>query len=153
VISLLGLAGLWARLGGWISGALGTVAAAVVRYPWQTMLMIAAFVCGILIWRNDRLAEERDQARTDQALAEKALEVEQASNARLAASIAQQNAAVAALGADSAARVSAGAKADDAAVARSAGRAARAAAIVVPTGPVQPDCRTPDSVMATKGDL
>ena len=152
-MAALGLVGLWSRLGGWISGALGTVAAAVVRYPWQTMLMIAAFVCGILIWRNDRLAEDAKQARADQAQAEAAMKVEQASNARLAASIAQQNAAVAALGTESAARVSAGAKADDAAVARSAGRAARAAAIVVPTGPAQADCRTPDSVMVAKGGL
>jgi cell division protein FtsB len=153
MISLLGLAGLWARLGGWISGGLSTVAAAIVRYPWQTMLMIAAFVCGLLVWRNDRLAEDAKQARTDQAQAEAALKVEQASNARLAASIAQQNAAVAQLGTDSAKAVAQGNRADADAVARSAGRAAQSARIIVPTGPVQPDCRTPDSVMAAKGGL
>jgi hypothetical protein len=50
--------------------------------------------------------------------------------------------------------VAQGNQADAAAVARSTARAAQSARIIVPPpAPVQPDCRTPDSVMAAKGGL
>ena len=70
------------------------------------------------------------------------------------AAIARQNIAVMALGKASAAAQMAGAKADDAALARSAQRGAEAHAIAsMPALPAVASCRTPAPVLAAKGDL
>lgn len=151
---LLGAAGLWSRLAALFTAALSGVTGFVTRNPQLALTLAFAFACGVLIWRTDRLAEQRNQARADQAQAETALKTEQASNTRLTAAIAQQNAAVAKLGTDSAAAVAQGNAALSAAATRSTARAAQSARIVVPVGGVtQADCRTPDAVMAAKGGL
>ena len=149
----LALGSIFGRLGTTLAQGFGALAGWITRNPLLAIALGFAFVSGILVWRNDRLSEERNQARADQAQAESALKVEQASNKTLTDQIDRQNAAVAALGTASARAVAQGKTALDAALARSADRAAAAGRIVVPVGPVQADCRTPDSVMAVKGKL
>ncbi len=152
--ALLGIGSLFARLGSLITTAFTTAAGWAMRNPAAAAIVGLMLACGVMVWRCDRLAADAKQARTDQAQAEAALKVEQASNARLAASIAAQNAAVAALGTDSAQAVAQGKTALNAALARSATRAAASAQIAVPAAsPVQVDCRTPDDVMVVKGKL
>ena len=143
-----------ASLLGWGKIALAWVTAFVTRNPLLALALALAIACGVLVWRNDWLAEQRNQARADQVQAESALKVEQTSNAALNTAIDQQNAAVRSLGTDSAQAVAQGKTALNAALARSAGRAAASAQIAVPApAPVQADCRTPDSVLAVKGKL
>lgn len=141
---------------GWALKALGGIESAITWCfaTWtRALITIALVIAAIAAWDIHHLRTELATAQAHDAATQKALIVQQASNARLAASIAQQNAAVAALGTDSAEAVAQGNRADADAVARSTARAAQSARIIVPTGPVQADCRTPDSVMAVKGGL
>lgn len=70
------------------------------------------------------------------------------------AEIARQNLAVLALGKDGAARIAAGAKADDAALERSVGRTKLSDAITVPAPrEAVAGCKTDAAVLAAKGEL
>jgi hypothetical protein len=57
-MTLLGLAGLWSRLGSWIADAFGAVASFAVRYPWQAMVVALLIIAGVLGWRVDGLTRE-----------------------------------------------------------------------------------------------
>ncbi len=60
---LLGLVGLlWSRLCSLFGIALTGATAFVTRNPWQALVLAITAVCGVLVWRNDRLADERDAA-------------------------------------------------------------------------------------------
>lgn len=125
-----------------------------VKNPLAAIVAALVLICAVLGWYAHHEAAAASKARADEAQAEKALTVEQASNARLTASIAQQNAAVAQLGKDSTTAVTQGNQADAAALARSAQRASEAQAIVIPPAANgKPGCPTPADVLAAKKDL
>lgn len=151
--AILGLFKGWSFLssiGGWFADAW----AWAVKNPLAAIVAALVLNCAVLGWYAHHEATLATKARADEAQAEKALTTEQASNARLTAAIAQQNAALAQLGKASAAAVAQGDRADAAAVTRSDKRAAEAQAITIPPAATgKPDCATPPDVMAARGDL
>lgn len=154
ILTLIKLGSIWSRIGSIISGACTALAGWITRNPVTALIValcLAVAGCG---WYIHHQRGQIVAAKAAGAQDLKALTVQQASNTRLTAAIAQQNAAVAQMGTDSAKAIAQGNQADAAAVARSTARAAQSARIIVPPpAPVQTDCRTPDSVMAAKGNL
>jgi hypothetical protein len=142
--------GIWARIGrgavavwAWIdrNPALGALCGAGVAllFCWHVIDVKARTIA--------QLTADKVQMRTKIDVQSKTIGDQQAA-------IARQNIAVMQLRNASAAAVAAGNKADDAAVTRSKARDGLAAAITTPPPrPVPADCRTPDSVMAAKGEL
>ena len=153
LIGLIQLGSIWSRLGTAISGACRALSGWITRNPVTALIVALCVALAASGWYIHHQRTELATTKAHDAQAQAALHTEQASNTRLTATIGQQNAAVAQLGKDSAKAVAQGNHDDDAAVSRSKELAAQSARIIVPTGPVQPDCRTPDSVMAAKGGL
>ncbi|KUR80738.1 hypothetical protein [Novosphingobium sp. FSW06-99] len=137
-------------IGAWFTDAWAWAA----KNPLAAAVAALVLICAVLGWYAHHEAATATKARADEAQAEKALTVEQASNARLQAALDAQNAAVAQLGKDSTTDVTQGNQADAAALARSAQRAAEAQAIVIPPAANgKPGCPTPADVIAAKKDL
>ena len=142
---------------GWALKAVGAIETALVWWFGNAVraLITVIVIVILLAWhvietKNAtiaRLTSEAAQMRT-------ALDTDATSIKDQQVAIAKQDLAVMQLRKDSDAAVTAGDKADDAAVDRSKVRSAQASAIVVPqTGPSQAECRTPASVMAAKDSL
>ena len=144
-------------LGGWLGrlrAALGAFGAWAARNPASAVCLALGALCA-LFW-HEWAVKDRDVARLTAANAtlRHDLDIDATSIKDLQAAIAKQNLATMALGKDSAAAQAQGAKADQAALDRSARRDALSAGITVPTTPpAQCDNRTPADVMAAKGDL
>lgn len=154
LFTLIRLGSIWSRIGAILSGACTALAGWITRNPVTALIVALCVALAASGWYIHHQRTELATTKAHDAQAQAALHTEQASNTRLTATIGQQNAAVAQLGKDSAKAVAAGNQADAAAMARSRQRTIAGASIAVPPpAPAQPDCRTPDDVMAQKDDL
>jgi len=155
IIAILGLFKGWSLLSsiaGWFTDAWIWA----IKNPLAAFLAFALILIVTLGWYASNEASLAANAKANEAQAEKALTTERASNSRLTMAIAQQNAAFAQLGKDSASAVAQGDRADAAAITRSDKRAAQARAITITIPPAstgKPVCATPSDVMAAQGDL
>ena len=152
----LGWAWLLLRLSGWakaLGGALKAAADWAARNPAWALSAALAALC-LLCWHEWEVkARQVSTLNAANATMRHDLDVSAASIQTLQASIAKQNDQIKALGSASATAQAQGDQADQAALDRSKHRADLANQIATAPAPAAGTCRTPDAVMAAKGEL
>jgi hypothetical protein len=145
---------IWARIGSVVTRIATAVAGWAERNPAWGACIALALLCALFWHEWSVKARQVAQMAAAAVQMRHALDTDTTTIRDLQAAIARQNIAMMALGKASAAAQAQGAKADDAALDRSAHRDALSAGITVPTtAPAQCDNRTPADVMAANGSL
>lgn len=143
-------------LGGWLGRLRAFLAAAAgwaTRNPAWALCAALAVLCA-LCWHEWAVKDRAVATLTaTNATLRHDLDIEAASIKDLQAAIARQNLATMAVGKASSTAQAQGAKDDQAALDRSKHRADLSQAIAIAPAPTGNTCRTPDAVMAAKGEL
>jgi|GEM_PF-2428911 len=148
------IAALFARTWAWLAARLAPLAWPICTALTLLLVVQTVRIEGLRIWpiKIAGLRAERDQWRSAEHDWRRAAEIMRASFDTLHTALGVQNAAVARIRAESAARNAAG-KAALAQAAQRGGALEAMAKQIEAAPPVAGACRTPDAVMAAKGEL